>query len=316
MLETIFSAEFGYSVLRVTTPILLAALAALICNRAGVLHIAFEGLMLFAALFGVIGSAYTQSVFIGVLCGIGSAMLLSLLIGFFAFKLRANIVLTGIAINTLASGGTVFLLFLLTGEKGTSNALPSLSVPNVEIPLIKDIPVVGEILSGQNLLTYVALLLVVGVWFLIYKTKFGLRMRAVGENEHAAESVGINVYRTQIISLLIGGLLAGLGGVYMSMGYLPWFSRDMVSGRGFIGIAAQNLGGAAPLPTLIASLIFGIADALSNILQTLRVPAEFVRMIPYVTTLIGLVVYAKIQRRKNKPERKAEKNQDLVPMDE
>ena len=133
-------------------------------------------------------------------------------------------------------------------------------------------------------MTYLSLICVLLVYILVYKTAIGLRIRAVGENPNAAESVGINVIKIKFIALMISGVLAALGGAYMSMGYVSWFSRDMVAGRGFIGLAAQNLGGAEPIPTLLAALAFGIADAMSNILQSLRVPAEFVQVIPYVTT--------------------------------
>ena len=127
-------------------------------------------------------------------------------------------------------------------------------------------------------------------YFLINKTVLGLRIRSVGENASAAASVGIKVVRTQFIAIVIGGLLASFGGLYMSMGYLPFFTRDMIAGRGFIGIAAQNLGGAMPIPTMLAALAFGAAEAASNILQSLRLPAEFMQMIPYAATLIGLML--------------------------
>ena len=155
-------------------------------------------------------------------------------------------------------------------------------------------------ISGHNLLTYLAFFSVIVVWILIYKTPLGLRIRAVGENAHAAESVGIKVMNVQFIALFLSGIFAGLGGAFMSMGYLSFFSRDMIAGRGFIALAAQNMGGAAPLGTLIASIIFGIADALSNMLQTLNVPAELVQMQPYLLTIIGLVIYAVADNHRNK----------------
>ena len=298
LLLTIFSPEFGFSVLRVTTPILFAALAAIITSKAGVLNIAYEGIMLWAALMGVIGSAFTQNLIIGILCGILSGVGIALLMSYFTLKLKANIVLTGIALNAFASGGTVFVLYMLTKDKGVSNSLKSLTVPNIELPVIKSIPVIGAVFSGHNLLTYVALISVGVVWVFINKTRLGLRIRAVGENPDAAESVGINVNKIRFLALVLGGALASLGGIYMSMGYLPWFTRDMVAGRGFIAIAAQNLGGGSPFPTLLASLAFGIADTLSNILQSLRVPAEFVQALPYIFTLAGLIIYSDSKKRR------------------
>ena len=151
------------------------------------------------------------------------------------------------------------------------------------------------------MLTYLSFLCVILVWLLVFKTALGLRIRTVGENPNAAASVGINVVKTKFTTLLISGIIASLGGIYMSMGYLSWFARDMVAGRGFMGIAAQNLGGAAPLPTFLAAIAFGVANALSNVLQTLNVPAEAVQALPYIATLIGLVAYSSsVKRKKNR----------------
>ena len=289
-LKSILSAQYLFSIIRVTTPLLFASMAAVVIRRAGIICIAFEGMMLFAAFGGVLGSALTQSVLGGIACGVLFGMLIAMVYAYFVLSLKANTYLTGLAINMLGSGGTVFLLYLSTGDKGVSTALNSLVVPSVKIPLVKDIPILGEVLSGHNALTYLAFLTVIAVYFLINKTVLGLRIRSVGENASAAASVGIKVVRTQFIAIVIGGLLASFGGLYMSMGYLPFFTRDMIAGRGFIGIAAQNLGGAMPIPTMLAALAFGAAEAASNILQSLRLPAEFMQMIPYAATLIGLML--------------------------
>ena len=289
-LKSILSAQYLFSIIRVTTPLLFASMAAVVIRRAGIICIAFEGMMLFAAFGGVLGSALTQSVLGGIACGVLFGMLIAMVYAYFVLSLKANTYLTGLAINMLGSGGTVFLLYLSTGDKGVSTALNSLVVPSVKIPLVKDIPILGEVLSGHNTLTYLAFLAVIAVYFLINKTVLGLRIRSVGENASAAASVGIKVVRTQFIAIVIGGLLASFGGLYMSMGYLPFFTRDMIAGRGFIGIAAQNLGGAMPIPTMLAALAFGAAEAASNILQSLRLPAEFMQMIPYAATLIGLML--------------------------
>ena len=293
LLNAIFSTSFGFSVLRVTTPIIFAAMAALITNKAGVMNIALEAIMLFGAFFGTVVSAWTQNAFFGVLAAIGAGIILSMLMAFFAFRMKADLILTGIALNTFASGSTVFLMYMVCNDKASTSGLPSCNVPSIDLPLIKSIPVIGEMISGHNLLTYLAFFSVIVVWILIYKTPLGLRI-------HAAESVGIKVMNVQFIALFLSGIFAGLGGAFMSMGYLSFFSRDMIAGRGFIALAAQNMGGAAPLGTLIASIIFGIADALSNMLQTLNVPAELVQMQPYLLTIIGLVIYAVADNHRNK----------------
>lgn len=292
VIRGVFSAAFLYSALRVTTPILFAALGGAVAKKAGVTNIGLEGTMLASALAGVVGSAYTQSLFIGALCGVATGLLISGLLAYFAIKLKAEIFLTGLMMNMIASGATVFIMYMLTKDKGTTTKLKSLVFLQVQLPVIKDIPFVGEVVSNHNILTYLAFLSVALVWFFINRTKLGIRIRAVGENPKAAESVGINIIRTQVTALLICGFLASLGGMYLSMGYVSWFSRDMTAGRGFTAVAAQYLGRANAGGTLMASMVFGTADALANVLQSLRVPAEFVQMIPYAATLLGLVFYS------------------------
>ena len=292
IINAIMSASFLYSVIRISTPLLFGAMGALICKRGGVLHIAFEACMLFAAFFGMAASAYSQSLFVGILAGIAGGVMVMLLMGYFNLKLQANVVLTGIALNTLASGGTVFLMYLMTGEKGTSNSLPSLVVPAWNIPIIKDIPFIGGVLSGHNALTYLAYIIPIFTYWLVFKTPLGLKIRAVGENENAAASVGINVDRIKFITLIIGGIVTSFGGIFMSMGYLSWFARDMIAGRGFMAIAAQNLGNASVLPTFITAVAFGLANALAVTLQTLNLPAEIFQAMPYAVTLIGLAAYS------------------------
>ncbi len=292
LISAIFSANFLYTAIRISTPLLFGAMGALVCKQGGVLHIAFEASMLFAAFFGMAASAITQSLLLGLLAGMAGGILVMVLLGYFNLKLKSNATLTGIALNTLASGGTVFLMYLLCGEKGTSNSLPSLVFPEIDIPVIKDIPVLGTALSGHNILTYIAFILPFFVHWLIFKTPLGLRIRAVGENENAAESVGIKVNKTKFITLIIGGAITSLGGIFMSMGYLSWFARDMIAGRGFMAIAAQNLGNAMVLPTFLTAIGFGIANGLAITLQTLNFPAEVFQALPYVVTLIGLAWYS------------------------
>lgn len=295
LFSAIFSADFISSVLRLSTPILFAGLAALITDKAGVINIGLEGIMLSAALAGVVGSAFGGNAFVGLLLALVVGVAMGLLMAYFAIGLKTDIVLTGIALNLMASGGTVFLLYVITKDKGMSTSLKSFTMPIIQLPLIKSIPVLGDILSGHNLLTYLAFLFTVLVWILLYRTPLGLRIRVVGENISAAESVGIPVKKVQFTALAISGVLASMGGAYMSMGYMDKFARDMTAGRGFIALAAEALGRATPLGTLIASLFFGMVDALSSNLQILNVPVQFVQMLPYVCTIVGLVIYSAIK---------------------
>ena len=300
ILQNIFSAEFVYMWIRVVTPILLPALGGAICNRAGVVNLGLEGIMLLSALAGVLGSAYGGSLLAGLAAGLGTALLVSLVFAYFHLNLRADATICGTAINTFASGFTVLLLFTLTGEKGTSASLKSFSFPSVNIPLIEDIPGVGSVLSGHNLLTYVALLAVVAVWFLLYKMPLGLRIRSVGENPDSASSVGVNVRRTRYIAILLCGALTGLGGMYMSMGYLGMFTREMVSGRGFIALAAAAMGQSTPVGVFLSSMLFAFFDSLSNTLQLLALPSQFTDMLPYLATIGGLTAYSIQRTRKMK----------------
>jgi len=292
ILKNIFSAEFVYMWIRVITPILLPALGAAICNRAGVVNLGLEGIMLMSALAGVLGGAFGGSLLTGFLAGVGVALLVSFAFAYFHLNLRANATLCGTAINTFASGATVLLLYTITGEKGSSMSLKSFSFPTLNIPLIQDIPVLGKILSGHNLLTYVSLLAVVLVWFLLYRTPLGLRIRSIGENPEAADSVGIDVKKTRYIAILLCGVLCSLGGMYMSMGYLSVFTRDMVAGRGFISLAAATMGQSTPVGVLLSSLLFSLFDGLSNTLQLLSLPPQFTQMLPYVATILGLLAYS------------------------
>ena len=292
LLRAILSPSFAASILRVTTPILFPALGAVVADLSGVVNIALEGTMLISAFTGVVVSALTGSAWIGLLAGMAAGSLIGLLLGYFHLKLKTNVILAGIAFNLLAAEGTVFLLYVVAHDKGVSSSLASKVIPEWQIPVIKDIPVLGAILGKQNALTYLALIAVAVVYLLLFKTSFGLRLRAVGENPNAADSVGISVHKIQFMALAISGALAGMGGAHLSMGYVSWFSRNMTSGRGFIALAAEALGRRHPIGVLIASLLFGFADALSNYMQSLRVPGEFVQMIPYVLTLVALAVYS------------------------
>lgn len=288
----ISSPTFLYSVLRLTTPILLATMAALVSDRAGVTNISIEGTMLFSALMGVIGSAWAQNCWVGLLTAVVAGMLFSSLLAFFHLMLRTNLVLTCIALNSMSSGLTIFILYMLTGDRGVSTALPSVDLPKVAIPGLRAIPFLGEVLSGQSALTYIAVVVVVLVAVLLYKTKLGTYIRAVGENPQAIETAGFPARRIRFYALIISGAIAGMGGAFMSMAYVSGFTKDMVSGRGFIALAAEAMGRGRPLLSTLAALLFGFTDSLANHLQVLGLSSDLARMVPYVITIIALSVYA------------------------
>lgn len=228
-------------------------------------------------------------------------MLVAGLISYFAFYIRTDLYLTSISINLAAVGGTVFVLYLTCGQKATSAAaIPSLALPSLNIPLLKDIPFIGRVLSGHNILTYLSILAVFLVYYIMFRTKTGLRIRSVGENPQAAESVGISCTKIRLISFLLSGIFAGTAGAYMSMGYVTWFSRDMIAGRGFISMSAMNIADGSPIGSALSAFIFGTADATGNALQMTHIPAEFVMMFPYAVTIIALVVISIIRLARHK----------------
>ena len=291
-MDLIFTTDFFYSIFRVTTPLLFASMGAVISDVAGVPNIALEGMMLIAAFAGMFFSYFFESALMGLLFALLFAVLCAGVLAFFTLYYKTNIILGGIAINSLASGGTIFFLYLAAHDKGTSVSLPSKVLPNVNIPLIQDIPVIGPAISGHNVLTYLAVAAVIFTFFLLKRTSLGWHIRAVGEKREAADSVGISVEKTQAIALILSGLMCGFGGAFMSMGYVSWFSRDMVSGRGWIALAAEAMGLQHPLGTAATSLLFGVADALSNAVATLGWPSDLVKTIPYCATLAGLAVFS------------------------
>lgn len=290
MLNQIFSVDFLVSVLRLSTPLLFCGMAAVIGAKANILCIAYESMMLCAALGGVLGSALSSNLIVGMIVGILSGCFIALIFGYFVLYLDTPPLLSGLALNTLGSGITVYVVYLTTGMKQDTSKLLSLKFPKINIPFIEDIPVLGKILSGHNLLVYLAILSIILVWFILNKTRLGIRIRAVGTNAEAAASVGINVKKTKMIALLISGVLAAFGGMYLSMANLPYFTTDMTAGRGFIAIAAQNLGQGSPALTTLFSLIFGAAMAIGNTAQSFRLPAQFASMMPYLFTLLGLLI--------------------------
>ncbi|RRD93599.1 ABC transporter permease [Clostridiales bacterium COT073_COT-073] len=300
--QIIFTTDFAFSVVRVTTPILFAALGALISDKAGAVNIGLEGIMLMSALTGVLAGAYSQSALVGLLAAILTGMLMAGALAYFTLKLKTDVILGGIALNFFASGATIFFLYYVTGDKGTSSSLASKVLPDIHLPLIEKIPFLGPVISGHNILTYIGIISVFGLWYLLHKTGLGLRIRSVGENENAAKSVGINVMAIRYLAMILSGAFAGMGGAFLSMGYVSWFSKGMSAGRGWIALAAEAMGRGTVIGTVLSALLFGAADALSNTLQLLQIPAELIKIIPYVFTVVGLLVYAVATTRKRKAE--------------
>ena len=306
ILNTLSLPEFYFAMFRSATPVLLTTLGAMISSRSGTSNIALEGTMLISAFVGVVVSAFSQSAWIGFLGAVFAGFVISNILAYFVLKLNSNAVISGIALNTFASGGTIFVLYLITGEKGASTSLPSLKLPSLTIPLVKDIPVIGTVLSGHHVLTYAALLLVVAVWYLFKYTRLGMHIRAVGESPEAAESVGIPVRRVKYIALSLSGILTGMAGAFLSMGYVGLFSSGMTAGRGYIALATQAIAAGNAVVGMLASLLFGFCSSLANYLQSSGIPLQFIQMMPYLIIVIAYTVYcAMVEHNKKMKQKKA-----------
>lgn len=300
ILKTLSLPEFYFAMFRSATPVLLTTLGAMISSRSGTSNIALEGTMLIAAFVGVIVSAFTQSAWIGFLGAVFAGFVISNILAYFILKLKSNAVISGIALNTFASGGTIFVLYLITGEKGASTSLPSLKLPSVEIPIIRDIPVIGAVLSGHHILTYVSLILVAAVWYMFKYTRLGMHIRAAGESPEAAESVGIPVKRVKYIALCLSGVLTGMAGAFLSMGYVGLFSSGMTAGRGYIALATQAIAAGNAAVGMLASLLFGFCQSLSNYLQSSGIPLQFIQMMPYLIIIIAYTAYCAMTEHRKK----------------
>lgn len=306
ILKTLSLPEFYFAVFRSATPVLLTTLGAMISSRSGTSNIALEGTMLISAFVGVLVSAFTQNAWIGFLGAVLSGFVISNILAYFILKLNSNAVISGIAINTLASGGTIFVLYLITGEKGASTSLASLKLPSLTLPGIQNIPVIGAVLSGHHMLTYAALILVVAVWYLFKYTRLGMHIRAVGESPDAAESVGIPVKRVKYIALSFSGILTGMAGAFLSMGYVGLFSAGMTAGRGYIALATQAIAAGNAVVGMLASLLFGFCQSLANYLQSSNIPLQFIQMMPYLIIIIAYTVYCgMIEHNKKKKQMQA-----------
>ena len=286
------NANFYFAVIRVTAPILFATLGCAIAEKAGSTNLGMEGIMLVSAFTGVIASAFSGNVWVGLIAALIAGVLMGLVVAYFALKLKVDIILVGIAVNLIGTGLTGFLIYVFTGDRSTTTSLQSGMLPQMHIPGLQDIPVLGSILSGHNILTYLSYIMVAIMAFLMYKTCLGLRIRAVGENPDAAASVGVGVNKTKTIALAISGLMGGFAGAFMSMAYLSYFAKGITAGRGYIALAACAMGSANPLGSMLTSILFGFFYALSTYARTLNIPDQLVTTLPYLATLVGLVIYS------------------------
>ncbi|MCS6825735.1 MAG: ABC transporter permease [Caldilinea sp.] len=279
------------------TPILLAALGGAFTFYAGVFNIAMEGMMLMAAFCAVWGSFTFGSWVAGVLLAILGALALALIFIVFAVWLDTDEFVTGIALNLFTLGATTYLLRQSFGVKGVFAGPGIDPLPRLHFPLLADVPLLGAILSGQNLMVYIAVLATLVSAFLVFRTRFGLRLRAAGYNAASLDSSGVSSARVRVYALLLCGVLCGLAGAFLSLGYVTLFSENMSAGRGWISLAAIILVNGNPWGVAIISLLFGFADVLGLLLQSYQVPSQFTAMTPYLATLAALYLYARRHRK-------------------
>lgn len=272
--------------LSLAVPLALPAIGGTFSERTGVVNIAMEGIMLIGAFFAVAFSHWTGSPWLGLVVAMCAGGLIAWVFAWGAIRLAADQVVLGMAVNIFGAGITAFLLNTVFGYNGTPVSTPSL--PSVTIPAIAKVPVLGWLFHQQSVLVYVMLaLLIVSHWFLFH-TRLGLRMRAVGENPLAADTLGLNVWRLRYTGVIIGGVLSAIGGAYLSIGILNSFDVNMTNGRGYIALAAMIFGKWTPFGAFGAALLFGFATSLSNVLQGNVIPTDLLQMLPYVLTVAAL----------------------------
>jgi general nucleoside transport system permease protein len=279
------------SMLRYATPLTFAAIGGIFSERSGVVNIALEGMMLSGAFFAILAAQKTDSWPLGLLAAMGAGATLALIHAFFSIHLRADQIVSGTAINFLALGVTGYFFIDVYGEEGTPEGIPR--VPDVNLPLEKIPTGIGEflddVLGHLNLMIWLSFLLLVVAYVVLFKMPIGLRIRAVGEHPRAADTVGISVYGVRYAAVIVSGILAALGGAYLSIGFLGSFNENMTAGRGFIALAAVIFGAWRPFGAFAACLLFGFSSALAQ-----RLPeysgsaATLFQALPYVLTLIAV----------------------------
>lgn len=277
--------------IRLATPIALAAIGGALCNRAGVLNFALEGMMLFGAFSAIVGAFWTGNTYLGVLIAAVSGGMIGLVFAFLYLRYRVDLIIMALAINLFIAEMTVYFLRTFFGAFGSWSDPSIRQLPDIVIPGLNRIPVVGTLLSGHNIIVYLSWAAALGAFIVLYRTKFGRHIRAVGENQSAAETVGISVPAVKVFVLVISGALAALGGAFLSVGHLTLFTRDMSNGRGWLGVTAALFGLNHPIFVLFAGLFFGTADAVAVRLQTVTtIPPSLVQFLPNIAAIVALVL--------------------------
>lgn len=289
ILRVLTSSDLWAAALQFGALLLIPALGGVISERSGVANIAIEGLMLTGCYTGVVVALSTGSVVLGVLGAMVAGGLIALVHAIVSINFKADQIVSGIAINIAALGLTNYLNFVQTNDQGIPSLRASLRLPIVSWGPLANIPFIGPVLFQQNVIFYLAILILIGIQFLLFNTNIGLRIRAVGEQPQAADTAGVNVRLVRYLCVISSGLLAGLGGAFLSLGIAGIFTTNMTAGTGFIALAAVIFGKYTPWSVGIACLIFGVGEALSPRLQETGISANLLSTLPYLLTLVALV---------------------------
>jgi simple sugar transport system permease protein len=289
MLETIFNDSLIGSTLRLSTPLILAALGGMYSERGGVINIALEGIMLAGAFTAAAATVFSHDPWIGLAAAAAAGLAVALIHGVASIEFRADQVVVGTAINILFLGVPALASGALFESTGSTPPLPrEETLPDWNIPLFRDVRFLEQ-LSGHKPVVYFALVMVPLSYYILFRTRFGLRLRAVGENPEAADTAGVGVARLRYAGVLLSGVLAGLGGAYLSIGQNSLFTRNMTAGRGFIALAALIFGKWHPTGAFLACLLFGLAEAVTIRMQgVIDIPVQLIQIIPYILTLVVL----------------------------
>jgi ABC-type uncharacterized transport system permease subunit len=290
VIQSLFTPFLFQSAAQAITPILLAAVAGVICGRAGVFNLALEGQMLVGAFAAIVGSYFGHSAFAGVAAAMVSATVFSLILGYGATIFRGDPVVIGIGMNLLASGLTAYLLRVIFGVSGTFSDPGVVGLGRITIAGLAGVPLLGWAFARQSVVTWAAWALTALISVVQFRTPVGLRLRGVGEQPEAASTLGIDVVRYRIVAVLVAGALTGLAGAQLSLGAVSVFAEDMSAGRGWIAVVAVMLGRNNPLYAAAACVLFGFADAIGVNLQSHGLPNQLTDMAPYVVTLLALVI--------------------------
>jgi simple sugar transport system permease protein len=303
----IVNVDLFSAMIRLSTPITLAAIGAVICERSGIVNIAMEGIMLVGAFFAVTGTFITGSPWMGLVFGMVAGGIFSLIHALGTVTLHLDHVVSGAVVNILAIGITEFLMVVFYGHPGTTDTVPSnLGEYDWAIPGLSEIPFFGEVLFHQTPIVYISFILVAFFTWFLFKTKTGLHIRASGEHPMALETIGVSVYKMRYLAIFISGIASGLGGAFLSIENTASFTEGMTNGRGFIALAANISGGWHPIGAFLASLFFGFADALQlqfQVTKIVEVPSELFIIFPYVATVIAV---AGLVRRSRPPAKVGE----------